>query len=113
MDEITSWHLSRGFSDNGYHYGIMLDGSVVKGRPIYKIGAHCKGHNRNTAAICYIGGLSEDGRVAKDTRTPEQIKSLESLVNSLKTVFNISKVSGHNEYSSKKCPCFNVKKEYN
>ncbi len=111
---IREWHTKeRGWSDIGYHYIIKLDGTIELGRPIDKMGAHCRGHNRNSIAICYIGGMGIDRKSWKDTRTQEQIKSLESLVNSLKTVFNISKVSGHNEYSNKTCPCFNVKKEFN
>ena len=113
LEEIRSWHLARGFSDIGYHYVILLDGTVLKGRPIDKMGAHCKGHNRNSIGICYVGGRTKDNKSSMDTRTPEQRKSLESLVNALKMVFDVQKVSGHNEYDdSKACPCFDVKEEY-
>lgn len=110
---IREWHIAKGWSDIGYHFVIRLDGTIEYGRPIEKIGAHCKGRNKGSIGICYIGGVSSDGKTNMDTRTPEQRKSLESLVNALKTVFNISLVSGHNEYTTfKDCPCFNVKKEF-
>lgn len=114
VDEIRSWHLARGFSDIGYHYIIYLDGTVHKGRTIDKTGAHCKGKNRNSIGICYIGGRTKDNKSIKDTRAPEQIESLKSLVNSLKTVLQtINKVSGHYKYSVKTCPNFDVDKEFN
>ena len=114
LEEIRSWHIARGFSDIGYHYVIHIDGSVGVGRSLDKIGAHCYGHNRNSVGICYIGGRTKDNKSIKDTRTLEQIESLKSLVNSLKTCLpTINKVSGHYEYSTKTCPNFDVKKEFN
>ena len=47
VDEIRRWHLERGFSDIGYHFVIGLDGCIEDGRPLVKIGAHCKGKNRH------------------------------------------------------------------
>ena len=47
VETIRDWHVNgRGWSDIGYHYVIRLDGSVELGRPIDKIGAHVKGHNK-------------------------------------------------------------------
>ena len=114
VEDVRNWHVKGNkWNDVGYHYVIKLDGTIEIGRPIDKMGAHCKGHNRNSIGICYAGGMGMDLKSWKDTRTPEQIESLKSLVNALKTCFNIQKVSGHNEYTSSKiCPCFNVKKEF-
>lgn len=110
---IREWHKAKGWSDIGYHFVIRLDGSIEIGRSLDRVGAHCKGRNRNTIGICYVGGVSKDGKTNMDTRTPEQRKSLESLVNALKMVFNVSLVSGHNNYTRlKDCPCFNVKEEF-
>ena len=56
--EIRKWHVEgRGWSDIGYHFYIDLYGEIHKGRDISKIGAHCKGHNRNSIGICYCGGV--------------------------------------------------------
>ena len=89
VSEIRDWHINeRGWSDVGYHYIIRLDGTIELGRPIEKIGAHTKGRNRNSIGICYVGGKSSNCDCWLDTRTDEQRKSLESLVNALKMVFN-------------------------
>lgn len=105
--DIDRWHRSRGFNEIGYHYIIHLNGKIDKGRDVEKIGAHCKGHNRHTIGIAYIGGL-RDGKPA-DTRTDDQKLALICLVYQLKKKYpSITKVSGHNEYSHKACPCFKV-----
>lgn len=71
-NDIDRWHKERGFDCIGYHYVIDLDGTIEKGRPIEKVGAHVKGHNSNSIGVCYIGGLASDGKTPKDTRTVEQ-----------------------------------------
>lgn len=75
-----------------------------------EIGAHCKGHNAISIGICYIGGLSKDGK-PKDTRTLEQKAALLDLITQLKEEFPHATIHGHNEFSAKACPCFDVKKE--
>ena len=32
--DIRRWHLARGFKDIGYHYIILLDGTIELGRPV-------------------------------------------------------------------------------
>jgi len=66
VDTIRSWHVDgRGWSDIGYHFYIDLYGKIHKGRDIAKIGAHVKGHNRNSIGICYCGGVEADGKTPK------------------------------------------------
>ena len=48
VEDIRSWHKARGWSDIGYHYVIYLDGSVHEGRPVERMGAHCKGQNKGS-----------------------------------------------------------------
>ena len=109
VDQIRQWHVKgNGWKDIGYHYVIYRDGSTHAGRPIDQIGAHTTNHNTGTIGVCYVGGCAADGKTPKDTRTPQQKASLVELVRSLKTVFGISKVSGHREYAAKACPSFDV-----
>ena len=75
VDDITRWHKERGFKTIGYHYVVYRDGSVHEGRPLAEVGAHCKGHNAHSIGVCYVGGLTADGRKAKDTRTLDQKKA--------------------------------------
>ena len=111
VDDIRRWHLARKFADIGYHYVIYRDGSVHKGRAENIAGAHCLEHNAHSIGICYIGGVAKDGKTPKDTRTPQQKQALRKLVQQLQFVYPHATVHGHNEYSSKACPSFNVQKD--
>ena len=110
-DEIRRWHVEeRGWSDIGYHYVITRNGVVVQGRPLDKIGAHVKGHNKDTIGICLVGGKGGTAHDKfRENFTKEQDFALRKLIDELKDRFvSINKVSGHNEYAAKACPCFNV-----
>lgn len=123
--DIKKWHLQKGFNDIGYHFIILVDGTIEIGRPLNKIGAHVSGYNTGTIGICYIGGLGSNNK-AKDTRTDAQKESLNKLIDMLKENITIKEINGHRDYSKdlngngkidkneyiKQCPCFNVKDEY-
>ena len=111
VDDIRRWHLARKFADIGYHYVVYRDGSVHKGRAENLVGAHCLGHNANSIGICFIGGCTANGKYPKDTRTPQQKQALRQLVQKLLFVYPHASVHGHNEFSNKACPSFNVQKE--
>jgi len=111
VDEIRRWHVNgNGWSDIGYHYVIDRDGTVAKGRPLAKTGAHTRGRNRDTVGVCLIGGHgSASTDDFSDNFTPEQDEALRHLLTSLMQTYNtISKVSGHNQYAAKACPGFSV-----
>lgn len=110
VNEVTRWHLSRGFQTIGYHYLIYLDGTVHVGRPIETPGAHTEGHNANSVGVCYVGGLDKAMK-PKDTRTPAQKAALLSLVRGLKIKYPSATIHGHKEFANKACPSFDVQKE--
>lgn len=107
--EVRQWHLDRGFNDIGYHWLIDRDGTIVKGRDESKTGAHVKGHNANTIGISLFGGhgSSSDDQFS-DNYTPAQETALRQLIAEIEMRYNIQKISGHNEYSTKACPGFRV-----
>ena len=109
---IDEWHKARGWSGIGYHFVVALDGKIEYGRDLNKTGAHVKGHNKSSIGICYIGGLDSVSKTAKDTRTSEQKESLLDLIKTLKKLHPSAVVHGHNEFSSKACPCYDANAEY-
>lgn len=111
VEEIDRWHKERGFTAIGYHYVITLDGQVHKGRAEEIKGAHCQGHNSKSIGVCYVGGCDKNMN-PKDTRTFEQIVGMNWLIDLLKKRYPNATVHGHNEFSSKSCPCFDVKTEF-
>lgn len=109
---IDDWHKQRGWSGIGYHFVVGLNGNIEYGRDLDKTGAHVKGHNTGSIGICYIGGLDSVSKTAKDTRTSEQKESLLDLIKTLKKLHPQATVHGHNEFSSKACPCYDANAEY-
>ena len=112
VDTIRDWHLAKGWNDIGYHFYIDLDGTIHKGRDIDKMGAHCKGRNRNSIGICYCGGVEADGKTPKDTRTQEQKESLLHVLKTIKAMYPESMIYSHNEFANKACPSFDATGEY-
>ena len=112
VDTIRDWHLAKGWNDIGYHFYIDLDGTINKGRDIDKMGAHCKGHNRNSIGICYCGGVETDGKTPKDTRTQKQKDSLLNVLKTLKAMYPEAVIYSHNEFANKACPSFDATGEY-
>lgn len=108
---IRDWHTKgNGWSDIGYHfvipngrvfnnqYNSAMDGSLEVGRPLEVPGAHARGHNQDTVAICLIG--------VKDFTT-KQLHTLSWNIMDLIKRFDlgIEDVIGHNELdNSKTCP---------
>ena len=113
IEEVDRWHRERGFRCVGYHFLVLLDGSVQTGRQLSEVGAHCRNHNLRSVGIAYVGGLTTDGKPA-DTRTKEQRKVLRALVEYVQDIVyrqqgTIPRVVTHHMLDhSKACPCFTL-----
>lgn len=121
VEQIRKDHIKQGWSDIGYHYVIYRDGTIMNGRDVDIVGAHCAkgGHNQYSIGVCYIGGVENKPGVpynklkAKDTRTELQKMSLLSLLLDLKKLYPKAKIYGHHDFESgKDCPSFDAKNEY-
>lgn len=111
VETIRGWHKAQGWKDIGYHWVVLLDGTVKPGRPESEIGSHVAGHNTGTLGVVYVGGVAADGKTAKDTRTPAQRAALLVHVKALIARYPaVVKVTGHNQYANKACPSFDVRK---
>lgn len=98
---ISDIHQKRGFSifcggnfyNIGYHYVILPNGTVVKGRPENCKGAHTVGYN-NYIGICLIGDFSErdnpNGSKGPPIPTAEQLESLVAISKTLQSRYKIS-----------------------
>ena len=99
LADIDRWHRSLGWKGCGYHFVIPTDGTVEEGRPIERIGAHCRFHNRHSIGICYIAEA--------------QRKALRKLLYDLRRRFPRALIVGHRDLDpTKACPCFDVVREY-
>lgn len=112
LADIDRYHRSLGWNGCGYHYVIPTDGAIETGRPEEKVGAHCRNHNRHSIGVCYIGGLSENGK-PMDTRTEAQRVALRNLLEQLHKKYPKALIVGHRDLDPQKaCPCFDVVNEF-
>lgn len=112
FDTIKKWHTDpkphgNGWSDIGYHYVVMPDGSIYDGRSETRWGAHVLGYNVGRLGILMIERGKVD-RIGKfhDYFNEKQLASVRRLVRGHPS---IKKVTGHNDYAPKLCPGFKVR----
>ena len=111
--KITSiqryWREVKGWKSPGYHIIIEGNGDYTMLLPFDKISNGVAGHNAHSIHVCYIGGIDRKGK-AKDTRTPDQIKAMTTIVKDLQSKYPNAKVLGHRDFPkvSKACPSFDV-----
>ena len=104
-ETIHRWHQENDWAGIGYHYVILEDGRIEKGRPDYWRGAHVGGHNNGNLGICLIG---EGGDA-----TVEQLASLHQLLEGLLHKHPEAYLAGHRDYDpNRTCPGFDVREWY-
>jgi len=119
-DNIRDWHTSpkpkgRGWRQVGYSDMIHLDGKIENLVPYnendiiepWEITNGAKGINSVSRHIVYVGGCDKEMKT-KDTRTPEQLEALKEYVVDIIKKYPFIKIAGHNQFSEKDCPSFNV-----
>jgi len=107
--EINSWHKDRGWLSPsgiscGYHFIVRRSGTIEAGRPAEEMGAHVRGHNRESLGIVWVG---------RTNPSSNQLLALLALTRGLMETFDVDvdKVLGHCElYSGKTCPNLDMNK---
>jgi hypothetical protein len=107
--EIRQWHVKdNGWSDIGYHRVIKRDGTIEKGRADDQIGAHAKGHNADSLAVCMVGGLNEAGQ-PDCNYTLKQWVALDTVLKEWMRQYHGVTIHGHREVEAgKACPTFDA-----
>lgn len=97
------------FGQPSYHYYVRRNGYVVPILSESVQGVHAVGYNHCSIAVCYEGGLDENGNAA-DTRTELQKASLYELLKQLRRDYPQARIIGHRELPNvrKDCPCFST-----
>ncbi|MDR0438451.1 MAG: N-acetylmuramoyl-L-alanine amidase [Bacteroidales bacterium] len=119
--DIRTWHTSpppkgNGWKQVGYTDMFHLDGTIerlVENNDdafvdAWEITNGAVGYNDISRHIVYVGGLTADGKSAKDTRTAAQRISLEKYVKDFHAKHPTVRIIGHNEVAKKACPSFDV-----
>ena len=112
--QVKNYHLSLGYQDVGYNFGIEYDGKVVQGRSLDIVGAHTRTDNMNSRGIgvVLLGNfheryLSNGHWIEAKQPTQAQLKSLNNLLKDLMAEHDIpiQKILGHNEVKDAKTNC--------
>lgn len=98
VNTVHRWHLGNGWSGIGYHFFIRKDGSIYRGRPENKVGAHASGANSNSIGICFEGDFESE------SMGETQKNAGKELVAYLKGKYGISTVLRHRDVGSTSCP---------
>lgn len=119
--DILSWHCApkpkgRGWRKPGYTDIILLDGRIENLSPFdqddevggFEVTNGVRGINSISRHVCYIGGMDTENIDAKDTRTAKQLATLEAYVRIMVARHSFVLIAGHNQFSSKECPSFDV-----
>ena len=105
-EEVHEWHKNNGWAGCGYHFLVLKDGTVERGRPEKMIGAHAQGFNARSIGINIVGDF-EQGEP-----TAEQIESAAQLIADLSDKYGISitadNVVGHRDLMPTDCPGRNL-----
>lgn len=97
--QVDEWHKSNGWIGIGYHFFVRKDGSIYRGRPLDKLGAHVQGMNNRSVGICAEGAYS------RETMPFAQKKAIAELIDYLKTnYYPNARIVGHKEIGSSDCP---------
>jgi N-acetylmuramoyl-L-alanine amidase len=98
VDDIDAWHKANDWAGIGYHAVVYPTGKIVRGRPVWAMGAHCLGHNE-CLGVCFI---SEAGKI-----TQEQIDSGRWLIHRWRHRFDIpvGRVKRHRDMSGNSTSC--------
>src|SRR5438270_80229 len=106
-DVVDGWHQLRGFTTLGpdgrayhigYHFLILPDGTVQRGRPETLFGAHARLHN-DMLGVCLVGDFDrrDNPRGKKGPIHPSsaQIRSLEVLLAQLMERYDLTPADIH------------------
>jgi len=106
--DIDRWHRERGWTGIGYHMVIEGSGKIVRGRQLFDIGAHVRGHNRNSVGICLAG----DNTNLAHRWVAAQIVSLKTVLEVFGALFPDATVLGHRDMpdTETECPGLDVRR---
>jgi N-acetylmuramoyl-L-alanine amidase len=107
------WRNNLKWKNPGYHILVHTDGSFTIFADLDVVVNGVAGFNSRSWHVSYIGGLLPDKKTA-DTRTPEQKKAIEAILQEMRRKAPNAKIRGHRDFPkvNKACPCFNAIQEF-
>lgn len=103
IEDIDRWHKNNGWAGCGYHFLVRKDGSIYRGRPEDKLGAHTSNYNTGSLGICF------EGKYNTEEMPETQLKAGQELIKHLldKYKLNKSNIYKHKDFNNTDCPGHN------
>lgn len=99
INDVHQWHLNKGWVGCGYHYFINKEGEIYEGRPVWSVGAHLYGHNKDSIGICFEGDFN------KEQMNNKQAEAAIMLIAMLSLAYENAKIVRHVDLAKEKnCP---------
>ncbi len=101
-DSHNTYHI-------GYHFVILPDGTIERGRPEWMPGAHARGNNQYLG-VCLVGNFSSvanpSGAQQPARPTTAQLTALNTVLKQLmdRHSFSPADVHAHSEFGATECP---------
>jgi hypothetical protein len=122
-EEVRAWHKKRwptkvhGRDQIGYSELILLNGDIHflcdynydKYVDLWEITNGVGAINNESLHICYVGGCDKDMK-PKNTLSARQEESFQILIKTYMSLWPDIKFAGHNQFTNKGCPSFDVPK---
>lgn len=99
---IHATHLNNGWWGIGYHFIIMANGTIERGRPFHAEGSHEPSLNKVSVGIVLTGNFE------KYKPFIAQKQSLSWLISAIKVAYPHCKVGGHKDFRATLCPGKNL-----
>lgn len=109
MRSVQDYHMrSNGWDDIGYHYVIMPDGKIYKGRADYRageyaMGAHVGGHNANNLGVMLYGNFERQDPTRAQLASAGQLVAWLAKTHDLK-IERGRTLFGHRDFGGSLCP---------
>ncbi len=104
VNQIQLWHMNQGWADIGYHFLISWDGTIYRGNPENRMGAHVGNDNSGNLGIALIGSYHQN-----QGPSDAQIQSLAQMLRYLGDKYDIDlnrdRVKGHGEWPGQATQC--------
>jgi N-acetylmuramoyl-L-alanine amidase len=108
VHEIRIWHKKEnGWKDIGYHWVIRRNGEIEAGRDLNDAGAHTPGQNSDSIGVCLVGGVTKQNKPENNFKA-KQMNTLRLYLKVCRALYPNATIHGHNEFSNKACPSFDV-----
>lgn len=103
IQDIDRWHKNNGWAGCGYHFLVRKDGSIYRGRPENKLGAHTSNYNTGSLGICFEGKYNTEEMPEAQLKVGQEL--IKYLLNKYK--LNKSNVYKHKDFNNTDCPGHN------